>query len=504
MPVFLLRARAARAAALPVLAALAAFAVFAVPPTAAGAATPAATPTATGADPAAGAGTERIVPRSREQIRLSYAPLVSKVAPGVVNIYTRKVVRQRRVSPLFDDPFFRRFFGDRLPFSGPGRERVQAALGSGVIVDEDGHVVTNNHVIEGADEITVALADRRTFQAKVLSADERTDLAVLEIDTGGDKLPYLAFGDSDELRVGDLVLAIGNPFGVGQTVTSGIVSALARTRIGVADFRSFIQTDAAINPGNSGGALINMEGELIGINTAIFSRTGGSLGIGFAIPANMVKAVLRGAIAGGRVVRPWLGATGQAVTAEIAESLGLDRPRGVLISAIHGEGPAAKAGLKVGDVVTALNGREVNDGEILRFRLATLPVGGRARLSVLRGGREYTLEFDLAAPPETPPRNLTKLRGRQPLAGAIVGNLSPAYAEELGLPDTLTGVIVVEIQLGSPAQRFGFRPGDVVMRVNGREVRLVEDLVQSLEASPAVWQITVKRGGKAVRVMIKT
>ncbi len=286
-------------------------------------------------------GATRQAPRSAEQVQLSFAPLVKRAAPAVVNIYARKVVRARAASPLFDDPFFRRFFGDD-PFFGRPANRVQNSLGSGVIVGGDGLIVTNRHVIAGADEITVVLADRREFDAAILRTDERTDLSVLHIDTEGEVLPSLTLGDSDGLEVGDLVLAIGNPFGVGQTVTSGIVSALARTTVGVSDYRFFIQTDAAINPGNSGGALIDLDGRLVGINTAIFSRSGGSHGIGFAIPSNMVAAVVGGGLRGGRLVRPWLGAWGQSVTADLADSLGLARPIGVLIDNVHEGGPACR------------------------------------------------------------------------------------------------------------------------------------------------------------------
>ena len=248
---------------------------------------------------------EKRTPSSKEQVMLSYAPLVKKAAPAVVNIYTRKVVRTRSYSPLFDDPFFRRFFGDTLRgVPAPTRKRVQNSLGSGVIVDGSGTVVTNHHVIAGADDVTVVLADRREFDAKIIGSDERTDLAVLKIDTAGEVLPSLKFRDSDDIEVGDLVLAIGNPFGVGQTVTSGIVSAIARTNVGISDLGSFIQTDASINPGNSGGALVTMDGRLVGINSAIYSKGGGSVGIGFAIPANMVRTVIDGLLGGGKLVRP--------------------------------------------------------------------------------------------------------------------------------------------------------------------------------------------------------
>ncbi|HKF70352.1 MAG TPA: trypsin-like peptidase domain-containing protein, partial [Stellaceae bacterium] len=299
-----------------------------------------------------GPAVAQTAPRSREAIRLSFAPIVKQAAPAVVNVFSRRVVRTS-ASPFADDPFFRRFFGNRSPFGLP-QERVQNSLGSGVIIDPDGLIVTNHHVIQEAQEITVVLSDRREFEAKVLRSDERTDLAVLKIDQKGERLPTLELGDSDALQVGDLVLAIGNPFGVGQTVTSGIVSGLARTAIGISDFRSFIQTDAAINPGNSGGALVDVDGKLVGINTAIYSRSGGSIGIGFAIPTSMVRAVVEGAKTGKLIARAWLGATGQPVTAEIAQAAGLDRPRGALVKEVVAESPAAQAGIRPGDVIVAI------------------------------------------------------------------------------------------------------------------------------------------------------
>ena len=296
---------------------------------------------------------QQSVPESRKQLKLSFAPLVKIAAPAVVNIYTRRVIRTRSASPLFNDPFFRRFFGDQFSRE---RKRVQNSLGSGVLVNSDGLIVTNHHVIDKADEITVVLTDRREFDAEVITRDERTDLAILRIKTEGEKLPFLQLSDSDSLKVGDIVLAIGNPFGVGQTVTNGIVSALARTAQGVTDFGFFIQTDAAINPGNSGGALISLNGRLIGINTAIYSRGGGSNGIGFAIPSNMVATVINGAAQGGKVIRPWLGARGQSIDADIARSLKLPLPSGVIVNTIHDGGPADIAGLRVGDVIITIGG----------------------------------------------------------------------------------------------------------------------------------------------------
>ncbi|WP_342241987.1 trypsin-like peptidase domain-containing protein, partial [Inquilinus sp. OTU3971] len=276
---------------------------------------------------------EPVVPTSRAEIDLSFAPLVRSAAPAVVNIYARHMVVER-ANPLFDDPFFQRFFGDDMPGGRP-RQRVENSLGSGVVVGSGGLVVTNHHVIKDADQITVVLSDRTEYEAELVLSDERTDLAFLKLkDLAGRSLPALPLGDSDALEVGDLVLAIGNPFGVGQTVTMGIVSAIARTAVGISDYDFFIQTDAAVNPGNSGGALIDMKGRLVGINTAIYSRTGGSLGIGFAIPANMLRSMMRAAETGQKVVRPWLGADGQAVDRSLAEAYGLDRPAGVLVNGV--------------------------------------------------------------------------------------------------------------------------------------------------------------------------
>ena len=320
----------------------------------------------------------RAVPESRQQIALSFAPIVQKTAASVVNVYGVNRA-QRSVSPFSDDDLFRRFFGgDR--FGGVPRERAQQSLGSGVLADTSGLVVTNHHVIEGLTEVKVSLADRREFEADIVLRDPRTDLAVLKL-RGAERLPAIDIGDSDNLQVGDLVLAIGNPFGVGQTVTQGIVSALARTQVGVTDYQFFIQTDAAINPGNSGGALVDMTGRLIGINTAIFSRTGGSHGIGFAIPSAMVKVVVESAKGGGKSVRrPWFGASLQNVTSDVAEAMGLDRPAGVLVARVFDNGPAADSGLKRGDVILGVDGQQVEFAG--GFRLSLRDQGGwRRRVS---------------------------------------------------------------------------------------------------------------------------
>jgi len=443
------------------------------------------------------AAQNRVVPESRAQMQLSFAPVVKRAAPAVVNITTRRV--QRTVaSPFANDPTFQRFFGNQFPGMG---ERVQNSLGSGVIVDPAGLIVTNFHVIRGAEEIIVSLADRREFEASVVRADERTDLAVLRIDAGSEALPVLEFKDSDDVEVGDIVLAIGNPFGVGQTVTQGIVSAVARTMVGIADFRFFIQTDAAINPGNSGGALVTLDGRLIGINTAIFSRDGGSNGIGFAVPANMVQTVVASVASGGRLVRAWLGASGQTVTNELAPGLGLARPAGVAITDIYPGGPAERAGLRRGDVVLRIEGREVNDNDALRFRIATQPIGQTVRLTVWRGGRETAIMAALTAPIENPPRDVTPMRGQHPFSGATLANLSPAFVEELGIDLPSRGVIVTEIRRGSPAGQLRLQPGDLVLRINDRAIATVEDARRAVQM-PLPWRLQVSRGGRVLNTTV--
>ncbi len=439
-----------------------------------------------------------LVPESQAEINLSFAPIVRQVAPSVVNIYTKKVVRtQQRRSPLFDDPFFRRFFGQR-PNGGPNgqsvpQERVQKSLGSGVVVGADGVIITNNHVIKGADEVTVALSDRREFEAEIVLADERTDLAVLRIDTEGEVLPAIHFGDPDALDVGDLVLAVGNPFGVGQTVTSGIVSALARTQVGVADYQFFIQTDAAINPGNSGGALVNVRGELIGVNTAIYSRSGGSVGIGFAIPSNMVRSVVAAALGDGTLQRPWLGANGQPVTSEIATGLGLDRPGGVLLNELYPDGPADQAGLRVGDVVLTVDGQDVFDMQAIRFRLAASEKGQPITIGYWRSGDMKVTRLQRATPPETPARDERQLAGDHPLNDVTVANLSPAFAEELGRDPLENGVVVVRLSRGSYAARRGLRPGDVIASFNGQSVKTSAALEAQLAAHKGDWDFAISR-----------
>lgn len=451
---------------------------------------------------AGSAWADKQVPETALQVNLSYAPVVKDVAPAVVNVFTRKVVKGRNMrSPFAGDPLFERFFGDQ--FGGRTRDRVQSSLGSGVIVRSNGIVVTNNHVIEQGTEFKVVLADRREFDAELILQDERTDLAVLKLKANGEVFPTLEFFDSDEAEVGDLVLAIGNPFGVGQTVTSGIISALARTHVGVSDYQFFIQTDAAINPGNSGGALVAMNGKLVGVNTMIVSRSGGSVGIGFAIPANMVRLVVESAVNGGKINRPWLGASGQTVTGDLASTLGLDRPSGVLINKLHPGGPADKAGIEVGDVILRIDGFEVNDMQSARYRLATLEVGAKADVIIVRGGTERKVGLRLKAPPHEPAAHETTIATASVMLGVTVANLSPAFNEAKGLDTMKEGVMVIGISNRSPAARVGLRPGDVVLQVNDVEINTVEDLVEATAEAQRRWALVVERGGRILRVSMR-
>jgi len=438
---------------------------------------------------------QRIPPPSRQAIQYSYAPIVKRAAPAVVNVYVRSRV-QTGLPPLFDDPFFRRFFGDSF---GMPRERIQNSLGSGVIVSPDGIVVTNNHVIQGGQltEIRVALADRREFDAKVILQDEKTDIAVLRLEANGETFPTLELADSDALEVGDLVLAIGNPFGVGQTVTSGIISALARTEVARSDAQVFIQTDAAINPGNSGGALVDMHGRLVGINTAIYSRSGGSLGIGFAIPTNLVRLYVESALTGRKVERPWLGARLEAVTRDIAESLGLGRVAGALVMRVYANGPAAEAGIEPGDVIVAVDGFDVADPRAVYYRLVTRGIGKTARVEVIRKRRRISFNLPLRPAPAPTQDDVRNLSGPHPFDGARVANMLPSMAEELGLEDQ-EGVVVLSVRSGSTAANI-FRPGDIILRIGDQPIDDVRDLDRILQLHPRVWQITIKREGRILQ-----
>ncbi|HML12239.1 MAG TPA: DegQ family serine endoprotease [Xanthobacteraceae bacterium] len=440
--------------------------------------------------PGSAAAQERHVPGSPAEMMASFAPVVQRVAPMVVNVYAAKINR----NPFADDPFFRLF---NLPGLIP-REQVQRSLGSGVIIDASGLVVTNNHVIEGADEVKVALADKREFEATLVLKDARSDLAVLRLKDGREQFPAIELGDSDDLQVGDLVLAIGNPFGVGQTVTHGIVSAVARTQVGITDFQFFIQTDAAINPGNSGGALVDLRGKLVGINTAIFSRSGGSQGIGFAIPANMVRVVVASAKSGGSAVkRPWLGAKLQDVTVEIAESFSLKRPGGALVANVSPGSPAARAGLKAGDLIVAIDGQTVDDPNAFDYRFATKPLGGSAQVRLLRNGQDMRVTVALEPAPDVP-RDELVISSRSPFLGAKVANLSPALAEELRIDGKSEGVAVIDVPNNSLAARYGFQRGDVIVMVNGEPIAKTRDLERAADAATRTWSVTILRGGQRI------
>jgi len=440
------------------------------------------------------------VPGDETEMRLSFAPVVRTAAPAVVNIHATKAPAPEQ-SPFFDDPFFRRFFEGR-PFGMP-RNRMRTSLGSGVVVDPGGIVVTNNHVIRGADEIRVALADGREFVADILIRDETTDLAVLKIRNGDERFAALDFADSDDIEVGDLVLAIGNPFGVGQTVTSGIVSAVARTDIGVNDLSFFIQTDAAINPGNSGGPLVDMQGDIIGLNTAIFSRSGGSHGIGFAIPSNMVRSVVAQALAGStEIERPWIGASFQRVTADIAESLGMNRPRGALVTDVERGSPAARAGLKRGDLVLRVNGRRISNPAALEYRLAVLGIGATARFIVVRRGQRLQVTVPLMSAPETVRPDRTLIEGPSPFSGATVANISPRIAQRVGLRRNREGVVVLDVEPRTAAARLKLRRGDVILSVQGRNISSVDVLEDLVSRNRRIWRLTIERKGRISNIII--
>jgi Do/DeqQ family serine protease len=438
------------------------------------------------------AAQQREMPQSRQQIELSFAPLVKQAAPAVVNVFAEKRPQQVN-SPLLNDPVLRRFFGDQLQ----RRARPMMSLGSGVIVRPDGYIITNAHVIRDADDINVVLNDKREFTAKVVLRDDRVDLALLKIDASG--LHALQLKDSDQVETGDMVLAIGNPFGVGQTVTSGIVSAAARSAAGVGDFGFFIQTDAAINPGNSGGALLGMDGTLVGINTAIFSQSGGSIGIGFAIPSNIVRTVIDAGEKGAKqVVRPFLGVSGQPVTNDIAQSLNLPHPGGILVDSVTPGGAAAEAGLKRGDVIVQINGKDVGDAGELRYRVTLIPVGEKGQMTIVRNGKTENLTF--TAKPEVLPQDEVEVR-QGPLAGVTVASLTPGLADQHG-QRVKEGVLVLDVADGSPADQLGLQKDDVILRANGAPVNSSKALSATLQKSRAI-SLTVQRGDQVFQAVAR-
>ncbi|HST90836.1 MAG TPA: trypsin-like peptidase domain-containing protein [Brevundimonas sp.] len=419
----------------------------------------------------------RVIPGDASSMKASFAPVVRSSAPAVVNIAAVGVQQVR-------DPFW-----------GIPGQRQTGSVGSGVIVRPDGIVVTNNHVIQGMQRIRVTLNDRREFDARVVLADERSDIAVLQLEGVTERLPTLDIDDREEQQVGDLVLAIGNPFGVGQTVTNGIISALNRTETGISDSGSFIQTDAAINPGNSGGALVDMDGDLIGINTAIFSRSGSSSGVGFAVPATMVKRVVDSAVGGATaVVRPWLGVKGEAVSADIARSLGLDRPQGVVVSQVYPGGPADRAGLREGDIITAVDGAEVNDQSGLNYRVGTREPNDTVQVTVLRDGRTQQIDARAQRLPGDADVDRATVIQSGALSGAQVLALNPALADSLGGDPFASGVIIGGLQRGGYAQRIGLQGGDIILAVNGRPVTSADQLSNVARGS----ELTISRRGQTI------
>lgn len=445
------------------------------------------------------------VPLRREQIQMSFSPLVKKVAPAVVNIYTTRTITRRYGHPFMDDPFFNQFFGDMPGYDlgGTVRRKVEGALGSGVIISPDGLVVTNAHVVKGSEEIKVMLADGREFTARLSLKDDPSDVALLRLDTDGQVLPYAELKSSESLEVGDLVLAIGNPFGVGQTVTSGIISAVARSSLDINDYNFFIQTDAAINPGNSGGPLVAMDGGVIGINTAIFSKSGGSLGIGFAIPSEMVQSVIAAEMGGhSDVVRPWLGVTAQTVTADIAESLGLSKPRGTLISALHQASPLRAAGVKIGDVLVTLNGHEIRDPSEMKFRMATVQLGDNVKIGYLRKGKVMETQIKAIAPPDQPPRDETLL-AQGIFNGVTVANINPAVASEMGMANQgASGVVITRVEAGAYAARL-LRQGDIIVSINDRKITDVASLKKTLMLRLAMLKLMIDRNGQTQQVIVR-
>jgi len=436
------------------------------------------------------------VPGSTPEMQLSFAPVVKTASSAVVNIYTKKVVKAS-VSPFAADPFFSQFFGRNQM-----APRVQNALGSGVILSSDGIIVSNHHLVGDADEIRVVLSDRREFDAKVVMSDAAADLAVLKLN-GTSDLPSLQLADSDKVQVGDLVLAIGNPFGVGQTVSSGIISGLARSG-GMAGGRAryFIQTDAPINPGNSGGALVDMAGRLIGINTQILTRSGGSNGIGFAIPANLVRQYLKQVEAGRTAfAKPWSGVRGQAVEWDVATALGEKVPAGMLISAIHPESPLVKAGLKAGDVILSVSGQPVNAPEELEYRLATLGVGGSATVIYLRNGAEAEASMALAEAPEDAGAAPVRVRAQNVFDGLLTQNVTPKVIDDLGLPLDARGVVVLET--GGYSVQSGLQPGDVIQAVNGTPVSSAQELARALSGRQRILEIDSLRDGQLLRMQFR-
>ena len=438
---------------------------------------------------------------------LSYADVVAHVSPAVVTIHSSRRVRAPEQFPFFNDPFFQRFFGGRMPNGGGGGTQLEESLGSGVIVRADGHILTNHHVIDGAQDVKVDLSDRRTLSARIVGSDAPSDLAVLKIDASN--LPVLALGDSDRVRVGDIVLAVGNPLGIGKTVTSGIISAKGRqTGLSNGSFEDFLQTDAPINRGNSGGALVNTNGELVGINSQILSTTGASIGIGFAIPSNMARTVMNQLIAKGSVRRGQLGVSVQPVTSDIAASLGLSSANGVIVAGVSPGSAADKAGIKVGDVITALNGKTIEDSNTFRNTIASTAPGTSVTLTIVRGGQQQQVTATLG---ELSANGAEGQQGGGGGGGETGGQLgitaqplTPDVAQQLGLRAGTQGLVITGVDPAGPAAEANLQPGDVIVEINHQPVRSVADVRSALAKSqgrPAL--VLINRGGQTLFVPIR-
>ncbi|MBS0272568.1 MAG: Do family serine endopeptidase [Proteobacteria bacterium] len=440
------------------------------------------------------------VPLKREEIMFSYAPVVKKVAPAVVNIFAFHHAKTGIVnSPFMEDPFFKQFF----EYLHPGEDRDQSSLGSGVLISKDGLILTNYHVIQNADVIRVVLSNKQEYVAKLIVMDKKTDLAVLKIE-GKSDFPFLTVTAQENLEVGDVVLAIGNPFGVGQTVTTGIISALARSQEGINDYRSFIQTDAAINPGNSGGPLVTTDGTLVGINTAIYSKTGGSMGISFAIPTSLAIPVIKSAESGGNVLRPWMGLEVIPVDNKIAHALGLPHPYGAFVKSVYPGGPADEAGIKAGDFIAAFDGKKIEDDAALDYQIAISPVGKTSEFTIVRKGKEKKIAITLKAPLEEKTSEALLIQGQNPLRGASLQNISPALALEFGLDPMERSVIVTNVVTKEPAAQLGIRPGDILESVNDKKITSKEQVVAILEKPASSWVFKLRRGDQILDLQVAT
>ncbi|NTW58807.1 MAG: DegQ family serine endoprotease [Nitrospirae bacterium] len=437
------------------------------------------------------------------QLSDALSEVAGVATPSVVNIASTRVIKQSEQAPydFFDDPFFRRFFGDQLPRPNAPKEQKEQSLGSGVIVSEDGYIVTNNHVIEKSQEIKVLLSNKRDYKAKLIGADPKTDIAVIKIEATG--LAALPWGDSTKLRVGEIVFAIGNPFGLNQTVTMGVIGAVGRANVGIADYEDFIQTDAAINPGNSGGALINARGELVGINTAIVSRTGGYQGIGFAVPSSMARQVMESLIKYKKVVRGWLGVSIQEVTSDLAEEFGVKDLKGALVSGVMKGSPAEKAGLKQGDVILKFNGKDVEDTGHLRNMVSQSPIGTKVKVKVFRAKKELEIEVTIAELPKKAGEAATEDESGEnqeesnALSGVTVRELTPELAKRFGAKEGDSGLVVVRVDPNSKAFEVGIRPGDIVLQINQKDIATIEDfkkVIAKLKAKERVLLLVRRKG----------